>query len=115
MSPVLQFAALADPTRCRVVELLHEKPRPVHELAAAFAISRPAISRHLRVLKDAALVREVRRGRENVYALERDRLKPLAAWLGTHLGPQQAPKAAEPARSKPRPAVAPAPQMEFDL
>ncbi len=84
MSPVDQFAALADPTRCRVVELLSGKARPVHELAAAFDISRPAISRHLRVLKEAGLVKEEKRGRENVYALQRARLKPMQDWLDKH-------------------------------
>lgn len=79
-----QFAALADPTRCKVIELLHEHPCPVHELAAAFDISRPAISRHLRVLKDAGLVREEKQGRENVYKLQRQRLRPLADWLNRH-------------------------------
>ena len=84
MSPVDQFAALGDPTRCRVVELLSGKARPVHELAAAFDISRPAISRHLRVLKEAGLVKEEKRGRENVYALQRARLKPMQDWLDKH-------------------------------
>lgn len=84
MSPVDQFAALADPTRCRVVELLSGQARPVHELAAAFDISRPAISRHLRVLKEAGLVKEEKRGRENVYALQRARLKPMQDWLDKH-------------------------------
>ena len=82
ITPVAQFAALADATRCRVVELLQERPRPVHELAAAFEISRPAISLHLRVLKDAELVREEKRGRENVYALDIVRLDDIKAWLG---------------------------------
>jgi DNA-binding transcriptional ArsR family regulator len=81
MPPALQFAALADETRCALVELLRERPRPVHELAAAFAISRPAISRHLRVLKDAGLVGEERAGRENVYTLKRHRLRRLVNWL----------------------------------
>ena len=84
MSPVDQFAALADPTRLRVIELLSAKSRPVHELAAAFSISRPAISRHLKVLKDADLVKEEKRGRENVYALQRSRLKPPMDWLEKH-------------------------------
>ena len=81
ITPVAQFAALADATRCRVVELLQERPRPVHELAAAFEISRPAISRHLRVLKDAELVREEKRGRENVYALDAARLAGVGRWF----------------------------------
>jgi DNA-binding transcriptional ArsR family regulator len=98
MSPVDQFAALADPTRLRVIELLSAKSRPVHELAAAFSISRPAISRHLKVLKDADLVKEEKRGRENVYALQRTRLKPAMDWLEKHRGkpakPEKTPKRA---------------------
>lgn len=84
MTPESQFSALADATRCRVVELLAERPRPVHELASAFAISRPAISRHLRVLKDAELIAEQKQGRENVYSLQRAQLKPVADWLNRH-------------------------------
>jgi len=56
----------------------------VHELAAAFDISRPAISRHLKVLKDAGLVIEEKSGRENVYSLQRARLKPMQDWLEKH-------------------------------
>jgi DNA-binding transcriptional ArsR family regulator len=78
------YSALADPTRLRVLEMLHDKPRPVHELAGAFAISRPAISRHLRVLKEAGLVMEVKQGRENLYSFQRDELKPGIAWLDQH-------------------------------
>jgi DNA-binding transcriptional ArsR family regulator len=110
MSPVDQFAALADPTRLRVIELLSAKSRPVHELAAAFSISRPAISRHLKVLKDADLVKEEKRGRENVYALQRTRLKPAMDWLEKHRA-----KPAKPAKTPDRrpvdvvPAVALAP------
>jgi DNA-binding transcriptional ArsR family regulator len=98
MSLVELFSALADPTRCRVVEMLHDKPRPVHELAAAFAISRPAISRHLRVLKDAGLVQEEKAGRENVYSLQRGKLKPLQDWLAKHRAAKAAAK--KPARPK---------------
>lgn len=78
------YSALADPTRLRVLELLHDKPRPVHELAGAFDISRPAISRHLRVLKEAGLVQEVKQGRENLYSFQRDELKAGIAWLEQH-------------------------------
>ena len=76
--------ALADDTRCALIDLLRERPRPVHELAAAFSISRPAISRHLRVLKEAGLIAEERAGRENVYALKRHRLRVLSSWLEQH-------------------------------
>jgi DNA-binding transcriptional ArsR family regulator len=84
MSLVDLFSALADPTRCRVVEMLHERSLPVHELAAAFDISRPAISRHLKVLKDAGLVVEEKSGRENLYSLQRAKLKPMQDWLEKH-------------------------------
>jgi DNA-binding transcriptional ArsR family regulator len=78
------FSALADPTRLRVLELLHDRARPVHELAGAFDISRPAISRHLRVLKEAGLVKEVKQGRENLYSFQRDELKAGIIWLQQH-------------------------------
>jgi DNA-binding transcriptional ArsR family regulator len=84
MLPSAQFAALADDTRCALVDLLRERPRPVHELAAAFPISRPAISRHLRVLKEAGLISEEKDGRENVYSLKRHRLRQLSTWLEQH-------------------------------
>lgn len=90
MQPSLQFAALADDTRCALVDLLRERPRPVHELAAAFAISRPAISRHLRVLRNAGLIEEERVGRENVYALKRQRLRILSLWLEQHWSQRRA-------------------------
>jgi DNA-binding transcriptional ArsR family regulator len=109
-TPVDQFSALADPTRCRVIEMLHERPMPVHELSAAFDISRPAISRHLRVLKDARLVKEEKQGRENVYSLQRARLKPMANWLD-RLGPKPAVQAA-PVASAPRALAAPKPKAE---
>ena len=108
-TPVDQFSALADPTRCRVIEMLHERPMPVHELTAAFDISRPAISRHLRVLKDARLVKEEKQGRENVYSLQRARLKPMATWLD-RLGPKPAVQA-EPMAVAPK-AVAPKPKAD---
>lgn len=96
MSLVELFSALADPTRCRVVEMLHERPRPVHELAAAFDISRPAISRHLKVLKDAGLVVEEKTGRENVYSLRRAELKPMQDWLEKHRTARAPNKAGKP-------------------
>ena len=100
------YSALADPTRLKVLDLLHEKSRPVHELAAAFAISRPAISRHLRVLKEAGLVKEVKQGRENVYSFQREPLKAGAVWIEKH--------ASKPGKGKAKPeataAAAPAPK-----
>jgi DNA-binding transcriptional ArsR family regulator len=104
MSLVDLFSALADPTRCRVVEMLHERSRPVHELSAAFDISRPAISRHLKVLKDAGLVVEEKTGRENVYSLRRNELKPMQEWLEKH-------RTAKPAKKVTRAKAAIAPEV----
>lgn len=78
------FAALADPTRRRVVELLREAPRRASELADDVAMSRPALSRHLRVLRGSGLVEaetlaDDARGR--VYRLRPDRFAALQAWL----------------------------------
>lgn len=81
MPPLPVLIALADPTRCRIIEILRDGPQPVHVLAGSFEISRPAISRHLRVLKQARLISEKKAGRENRYALHPNRLKPLRHWL----------------------------------
>lgn len=79
------LAALADPTRRRVVELLRERPRRAGELAAAFRTSAPAMSRHLRVLRTRGLVVEERvddDARVRVYRLRRERFDALQGWLG---------------------------------
>ena len=70
----------------------------------AISVSRPAISRHLKVLKAAGLVREERRGRENVYALDRSMLKALSAWLELYWGARLDTLAIDPAPEiKPEP------------
>ena len=81
MPPIAILVALADPTRCRIVEILRDGPQPVHVLAGSFKISRPAISRHLRVLKQAKLISEKKLGRENRYALHPEKLKPVGEWI----------------------------------
>lgn len=83
MAPIPVLNALADATRCRIIEILRKGPVPVHKLAAGFDISRPAISRHLRVLKDAGLIREEKSGRENHYTLQAKKLAPVRKWLDT--------------------------------
>jgi len=75
------FAALADPTRRRILALLAEGDRTVSEIAADFPISRPAISKHLRLLRGAGLVSEVRRGRERVQRFDGEALGPVAEWV----------------------------------
>jgi DNA-binding transcriptional ArsR family regulator len=68
-------SALSDPTRRDILLLLRDAPRTAGAIAAAFTITRPAISRHLRVLREAGLVVHEAQGRERVYRLE---LAPLA-------------------------------------
>ena len=78
------FAALADPTRRRVIELLGERPLRAGEMAARVGVSRPALSNHLKALRlgglvDVALSEED--GRARRYRLRRDRFVALGAWL----------------------------------
>jgi len=75
------FTALADPTRRALLANLERGDAPVHALAADFSVSRPAISKHLAVLRGAGLVRETKRGRENVYALERAPMEVAREWI----------------------------------
>lgn len=74
------FVAIASPVRRALLDALTEGPAPVRDLAADFAISRPAISQHLRVLKTAELVTEERVGRENRYRLNAGPLQEVRAW-----------------------------------
>lgn len=74
-------AAIADPTRRRVLELVRDDELPAGELAAAFTVSRPAVSRHLRVLREAGLVSERRDGRRRLYRADPLPLAELRGWL----------------------------------
>jgi DNA-binding transcriptional ArsR family regulator len=75
------FRAVADPTRRAILDRLRAGPAPVNDLAADFEQSRPAISKHLRVLRGAQLVSEQRVGRERFYRLEPAALQRVAGWV----------------------------------
>lgn len=75
------FRAVADPTRRAILDRLRAGPAPVNALAAEFEQTRPAISKHLRVLREARLVTEQRAGRERVYRLEPVPLQTVAGWV----------------------------------
>ena len=75
------FAALADPTRRAILERLAQGDTHVGELARPFDISAPAISRHLRVLENAGLVRRKRKGRVHSLKLEATPMKQAQAWI----------------------------------
>jgi DNA-binding transcriptional ArsR family regulator len=77
----LALAALADPTRREIFERLARSPRAVGELARELPVSRPAVSQHLRALKDAGLVLHRAHGTRNVYEIDPNGLGALRAWL----------------------------------
>jgi DNA-binding transcriptional ArsR family regulator len=80
------LAVLADPTRRKVFERLRAGPRPVNLLAAGLPVSRPAVSQHLKVLKDAGLVEERSEGVRRIYSLRREGLMELREWLDSFWG-----------------------------
>jgi len=75
------IAALADPTRRAIFERLREGPLAVGELARGLPVSRPAVSQHLRVLKEAGLVSERRNGTRRLYRIEPDGIAALRAYF----------------------------------
>lgn len=75
------FGALADPTRRALVAELADSPRRVADLAAGRPISRPAVSKHLRLLLEAEVVTVEDRGRERYYALDRSALAPVTSYV----------------------------------
>jgi len=75
------LAALGDPTRREILEKLRAGPRAVGEIAAGMAISRPAVSQHLKVLKESGLVAETRQGTRHYFAIAPEGIGALRAYL----------------------------------
>jgi DNA-binding transcriptional ArsR family regulator len=78
------FTVLADPRRREIVEALAAREQPVGDLVARFGVSQPAISRHLRVLREAGLVRARAEGQRRLYRVDTKGLEAIEAWLDTH-------------------------------
>ena len=78
------FSALADPTRRAVLDLLLQGQLPAGQIARAFPVSRPAISKHLRILRQARLVRAHRVGRQRLFELHPHPLKSVDLWLSRY-------------------------------
>ena len=78
------FHAVSDITRRAILDRLRQGAQPVHEIASAFPVSRPAISKHLRVLHEAQLVTERKQGRQRMYYLNPEPLKDVDRWLETY-------------------------------
>ncbi len=79
----LVFRALSDGTRRSIIRALANKPLPVHKIAKKFDVSRPAISRHLRILKKAGFIEAPEGGRENLYYLKTSILREVEDWLNS--------------------------------
>lgn len=73
--------ALSDPTRLAIVATLASEELSVHQVAEMFPISRPAISKHLKILRQAGLVGERAEGRERIYSIETAPLRAVRVWL----------------------------------
>ncbi|MET9904348.1 metalloregulator ArsR/SmtB family transcription factor [Streptomyces sp. NPDC006446] len=84
MSDASLWAALADPHRRAIVALLLERPRAVGEIVEACGLSQPGTSKHLRVLRDAGLVRVRQDAQRRVYALDPAPIAALDAWLAPY-------------------------------
>lgn len=80
------FQAIADPTRRALLDLIAMGEFPVKSLSERFAMSRPAVSQHLRVLREAGLVSEHRVGREHYYQLRPEALHVVSAWVAKYEG-----------------------------
>lgn len=75
------FGAVASPVRRRILELLRDNPRAAGEIAAEFALNRPAVSEHLQVLRTVGLVTEESRGRHRIYHLNAQPMSVFHDWL----------------------------------
>jgi DNA-binding transcriptional ArsR family regulator len=80
------FRAIADPTRRALLDDLRAGPKSVNRLAAGFDQTRPGISKHLRILREAGIVEETRNGRERLYRLKPSTLEPVDRWILTYRG-----------------------------
>ena len=78
------FEVLAEPARRQILELLRQRERPVNDLVERLELSQPGVSKHLRVLREAGLVRVRPEGQRRVYGLQAEPLRELDAWLAPY-------------------------------
>jgi len=83
-SACASLSALGDPTRREIFERVAQKPRAVGDLARGLPVSRPAVSQHLKVLKEAGLVREVADGTRRIYYIDPRGVGAMRDWLDQH-------------------------------
>ncbi|MEX0788146.1 MAG: metalloregulator ArsR/SmtB family transcription factor [Anaerolineales bacterium] len=77
------LSAIAEPNRMRIVELLRDGPRPVGEIAGRLRLRQPQVSKHLRILRDAGLVKVHPVAQKRIYQLQAKPFKDLGSWLET--------------------------------
>ena len=94
------FAALHDPTRRAVLERLRDGPKPVGQIARGLPVTRPAVSQHLKVLKEAGLVDDRSEGTRRIYHIDPKGLGAMRAWLDQFWDAALTAFAAEVERSK---------------
>ena len=77
------FNAVAEPRRRQILDLLAQGEKPVNDLVASLGLGQPQVSKHLRVLREVGLVRVRGSGRQRIYELDADRLRPIHDWVRT--------------------------------
>lgn len=80
----MSFEVLAEPNRRAILDLLREEPRPVGALVDALGLSQPAVSKHLRVLREAGLVEATVDAQRRIYSLRLEPLREVDAWLAPY-------------------------------
>ncbi|MEM7329526.1 MAG: metalloregulator ArsR/SmtB family transcription factor [Pseudomonadota bacterium] len=81
MTEQLIFRAIADPTRRSIMTLLSAGERSLNDISAEYEMSRPAVTKHLRVLEEGGLIRIRARGRERLHSLQPETLKAVSDWV----------------------------------
>ena len=81
---VVTFTVLAEPNRRAILDLLRDEPQPVGALVDALGLSQPAVSKHLRVLREAGLVEATVDAQRRIYSLRLEPLRELDAWLAPY-------------------------------
>jgi DNA-binding transcriptional ArsR family regulator len=84
MAAAVAFEVIAEPSRRRILDLLRDEERPVGDLVAALAMSQPAVSKHLRVLRDAGLVDVRAEAQRRLYRVRPQPLRDIDAWLAPY-------------------------------
>lgn len=81
MTEQMVFRAISDPTRRSIMALLADKEQSLNEIAANYEMTRPAVTKHLNILKEGGLIRVRTRGRERLHRLQPETLKTVSDWL----------------------------------